>query len=107
VTPEQNAALSILGSVVFVVVLAGMLWKLRQTIDRLDVVEEDAELDRRMATEDRRALLHMIQLQDEFAILDTAEPDRRRLVVSEWTRPDWRDERIPEPYRVTRGIVPW
>jgi hypothetical protein len=90
--------------IAFLLALTAILLKLRQATLRIDAIEEDQELDRRFAMGDRRELLHMIQIQDELAILDTVEPGRKRIIVSEWTR-DYLDERIPDPHH--QGPVRW
>ncbi len=105
-TPEQELLLSALGAVLFVFTLGAMLWKLISVEDRVEALGEDAELDRRFAIEDRRALLSMVQRHDELMILDEVTPGYMREIVSEWTRPDYRDERIPEPHH-PRGFIPW
>lgn len=82
-----------------------VVWKLRVVEERLGLVEDDLAIDRLREIEATRAIGAITQREGDLAIIGLAlGDDDDRVVVSEWTRPDYRDERIPEPFG---KVVPW
>jgi hypothetical protein len=101
---EIEDAIAIL---VFVIFTLGSIilvaWKLRDLDERLDSVEGDLAVDRIREIEAARVIGAITQTQADLNFLDVTEGGDRT-VVAEWTRPDYRDERIPEPHG---KVTPW
>ncbi len=93
-------------SLLFTSVLSAIAFRQGEAAhDRIDEIEGDFRIDR---IEGVRAYGAMMQTANDLDLLEGFDPSvDGRTIVSEWTRPDYRDERVPEPVRNRRGFIPW